>query len=743
MEMVYLGLFERIFNEVLDRIFMPIFDFVISIMNVGFSFIFNDVLAGVLLPVLEIAFEKYIIAYQFVFGTGTYEFFVKPCFSILDTVESAFDLFIGTKNVLYYPNGMGQPPISDKTLLEVMMSFPTVQNAFWLITASGIAIALLLSIYGVARSALDLDFENKKPVSHVMSQLFKTIVAAFLVPFMVLFMVRLAKEIVVVLDRTITVGNSDIGATDNSSMGSALFVMCTANAAWDNSLNRSTRRIQTTGHGIKLEVYDEINENFDIMGKPRNLFYANDKQYNYRNSLMVWRYFNPGKFDYFGFYTGIFVLVIMVICLLTLIKRLLELLILYMISPYFVAMMPLDDGEKFKEWFSMFMGKLFTGYGSLVALKVYLMLMPVFMRGGIQIPNSSVTTSDILYYVFAIGGAWSVYKSSSLLTNLINTSAGRSEEQSMAAGAGAVAAVTVRPVKSVATGIKDKLEHKIVDESVNKAKKEIKTALRKTAYDSTSKKIYQSGYDRKTSKIEKQQKKAEKKAAADKIAARKKEESARKKEEAGKKNETAKKNGTKPNDSSKPGMGKSDSSASSVETKGNKTNIPPKVQGVQGAGGGSAGTGSGSGESEDKIDIRSKIQGAAGDNDSGESGNKIDIPTMSEEYGSNYDYDSGSASAGGSGSGVDSESGAEYGSEAGSQYSGSSIDSYESGSASSSGSGPKSSQTTASSGSSGSSGSSAAPGASQSKVSDPVADLKEKLSDQRVKGQENNRGDKK
>lgn len=728
MEMVYLGLFEQIFNQVLDRIFMPVFDFIISIMNVGFSFIFNDILAGVLLPVLEIAFEKYIIAYQFVFGTVTYEIFIKPCFSILDTVESAFDLFIGTKNVLYYPNGTAGAVVSDKTLLEVLLTFPTVQNAFWLITVSGIAIALLLSIYGVARSALDLDFENKKPVSHVMSQLFKSIVAAFLVPFMVLFMVNLAKEIVVVLDRTIAVGNSDIEATDGSSMGSALFVMCTANAAWDNDLNRSTRRIQTTGNGIKLEVYDEVNEDFDIMASPRNLFYANNEHYNYRNSLMVWRYFNPGKFDYFGFYTGIFVLVIMVICLITLIKRLLELLILYMVSPYFVAMMPIDDGEKFKEWFRMFLGKLFTGYGSLVALKVYLMLMPVFMRGGIRIPNSSVSTSDILYYVFAIGGAWSVYKSSSLLTNLINTSAGRSEEQGMAAGAGALAAVTVRPVMNTATRIKSRLESKVVDESVEKAKKEIKTSFNKSAYDSTSKKIYQSSYDRKKSKIEKQQRKLEEKRAADKLAARKKEESARKKEEAGKKNEMAKKNeaaeknetakkienaklnGTAAADSSKPGIGKS---GSSVGTKDNKTNIPPKVQGVLGAEGG--GIGGGLEEVGDKIDIRSKLQGAAGDDDRGENGNRADIPTMSDEYGLDYanDSDSGSSSAsdGVSGSGEESRS--------------------------------ESSQTAADSRSSGSSGSSAASNAAKSRVSYPAADLKEKLSDQRIKGQENNRGDKK
>lgn len=636
MEMVYLGLFERIFNQVLDRIFMPVFDFVISILNVGFAFIFNDVLAGVLLPVLEIAFEKYIIAYQFVFGTFTYEIFVKPCFSILDTVERAFDLFIGIENVIYYPNGtVGQDvlKVTDKTLLEVFFNFPTVQNAFWLITASGIGIALLLSIYGVARSALDLDFENKKPVSHVMTQLFKSIVAAFLVPFMVLLMVNLAQVVVRTLDTTVNVGNSNITENDNSSMGSALFVMCTANAAWDNEQNRSTRRIKTTGNGIKLEVYDEINENFDLMDFPRNLFYANNEHYNYRNSVMVWKYFNPGKFDYFGFYTGIFVLVIMVICLITLIKRLFELVILYMVSPYFVAMMPLDDGEKFREWFSMFLGKLFTGYGSLVALKVYLMLMPVFMRGGIRLPNSSVSTSDILYYVFAIGGAWSVYKSSSLLTNMINASAGRSEEQSMAASAGAMAMLTVRPVQNMASKIQNKMENKFINEPVSKLNSSLKESLSKGGSGSggsSSKKPLQPASGRNG-------KKPEKKHSMDRLNWEIYEKRIEKKGKAFLKKEAAKK--------------KADARKKAAEEKKSEA-------------------------------AKKKAE---------KTGNKIDIPPMADGYGSGYGGGSESASAG----------------------------------------------------SAGSKGSSAASGTTQSRVSDPASRLKEKLSDQRIKGQEDNRGDKK
>lgn len=642
MEMVYLGLFDQIFNQVLDRILMPVFNFVISILNVSLAFIFNDLLGSFLIPILEIAFDKYILACGFLFGTTSYEILVKPCFSILDTVERAFDVFIGLDNVIYYPNGTAGMAVTDKTLLETLFSFPTVQNAFWLIALSGIGIALLLSIYGVARSALDLDFENKKPVSHVMSQLFKAVVGTFLIPFMIFMVINLANVMLKTLDTTINVGNSQSEAMENSTLGSSLFVMCTSNAAWDGTKNRSKRVIQGTGHGIKLEVYDEINPDFDLMEDPRDKFLANDKLYNYRNSLMVWKYFNPGKFDYLGLYTGIFVMVILLICMISLIKRLLELLILYMVSPYFVAIMPLDDGEKFKQWFSMFLGKLFTGYGSLVALKVYLMLMPVFMRGGIELPNSSVTAGDILYYVFAIGGAWTVYKSSSLLTSLINVSAGRSEEQSMAAGAGALAAVSIRPVQNVSARIRGKMESKFVDEPLSKLKGETKRGVQnwmsKSGSGQVSQKSLQSGYNGETKK---------------------------------------------PGDKNT-----SYSSRRGVYSKLTMWRFKRKLK-----------------RADELRKKEAEKTDGTGETGTGGTGNKTDIPPISQGYGSGYDADratgdtSGSASASEAGDGTGAEIGSVSG--GGLRYK------------------------------------------AKSRVSDPAADLKEKLADRRIKGSENNRGDKK
>ena len=108
----------------------------------------------------------------------------------------------------------------------------------------------------------------------------------------------------------------------------------------------------------------------------------------------------------------------MLMCLFTFIRRLFEILLLYMVSPYFVAMMPLDDGEKFKQWFGLFMGKLFTGYGSVVVMKVYLLVLPLFMRGGIQFSDMGRESTFLMYGLVALGGACLLYTSGTCGTSI-------------------------------------------------------------------------------------------------------------------------------------------------------------------------------------------------------------------------------------------------------------------------------------------------------------------------------------
>lgn len=455
MEMCYLGIFEWVFNQVMDHIFTPVFDFIASIISAGLGFIFEYILGPVVLPILQVAFDWVWTAIQFIYGVIYYTE-LKFIFSVADYIEKAFDIFIGLEPVTYSPNGYGKGGAVTKSLLEVLFQMDTIRRAFWLITFSGVCIALLLSIYAVARSAFDMDFENKRPVSHVLAQTMKAVVGAFLIPFMALCMIQLSAAILTTLDRAVSYDNTG----QRSTIGSTLFVLSSVNAAWDSDLNMSHTSFQTNDDGFGFEYVDEPNEKFDLLKFPRNEFYENDTYNNYKNTLKVATYFNFAKFDLLYAFVGIILIVILLMCLLTFIKRLFEILLLYLISPYFVALMPLDDGEKFKQWFGMFMGKLFTGYGSVVVIKIYLLMVPLFMRGNIEYTNMGRESTFMLYVMFLLGGAWAVYKSGSLLTSLVNEAAGRQEQESMR-GAMGMMMMAASPVMNRVQGLMGGITNKM------------------------------------------------------------------------------------------------------------------------------------------------------------------------------------------------------------------------------------------------------------------------------------------
>lgn len=424
MEIVYLGFFERVFNFILNKIFQPVFKFLASLLNTIFSWIFEKILAPILMPILQKVFIWALDLVMKLFGKLLYTL-LAGLGNIIDVMEEAFDVFIGLKNVQYTGAGAG---ISQGTLLEVLMSQKSIATVFWAIAISGLGIALLLSIYATAKSSMDLDFENKRPVSRVMTSLFKCVVWLFSVPFLVAVVLQLSVVVLASADMAINYASS--GTTANApSLGRILFLVTSLDAVnVENDENGKAYNISTAeGRGAE----DQIGTDQDPY---RAKFYykktENGILYDYTNVDLVGETFDYTRFDYIiGFVVAVFLLVILAMCLVIFIQRIFELILLYLISPYFVAMMPIDDGEKFGQWREMFLAKAFTGFGAAIGMRLYLMLCPIIMTNQIQFdPSASVEVSYLMKLFFLIGGAWAIYKSSSMVTSLLNAQAGSSEQ---------------------------------------------------------------------------------------------------------------------------------------------------------------------------------------------------------------------------------------------------------------------------------------------------------------------------
>ena len=220
MHIAYLGLFQKIFNWVLDKIFAPVFDWLTDLISEVFTWVFDEILSPILLPILEAVMEFAIDLFMKIFGLRFYMIF-SGLLQLIDYIEEAFNVFIGLTDVTYTQVG------GDTTtgpLLDVLLGQETVSRVFWLLTCGGLAIALGLTIYATAKSAFDLDFENKRPVSKVLTAMMKTFIQFFSVPFFVYFMLRLATTILTVISSQLTGGQA-------TSLGRVLFVVASLDAA--------------------------------------------------------------------------------------------------------------------------------------------------------------------------------------------------------------------------------------------------------------------------------------------------------------------------------------------------------------------------------------------------------------------------------------------------------------------------------------------------------------------------------
>ena len=407
MSVAYMGLFATIFNWIFEKILSPIVEFVANLLSKVFEWIFNTILMPILTIVFKTVFPWIIETLKTLFAgvlVGALGYICK----IIGYLEKCFKVFAGTS------------PVTDTvtkqqdTLLNVMLCQSSVQKAFYLICAVAFGMAMIFAVIAVAKSTLDFDFENKRPVGAVMRALLKTVLRFLIIPLMVLFILSLSNVMLQAISDATTAADP---ANKPGDLGRVLFTIATLDAAkcdqnvsnsgasGQNLLLSSTRKSYYTGIGnnhTDLTKLDEIDDWFEF------------KKFDFATGIVV----------------GIFLIVILAINAIVFIQRIFEVIVLFLVCPFFVSTMPLDDGEKYNKWKELFIGKIFSGYGAVLAMNLYLMLVPTIMDNSISYGSDiSNEASYLIKLIFLVGGAWAVTKIGPMITTIISFQAGQSEQQ--------------------------------------------------------------------------------------------------------------------------------------------------------------------------------------------------------------------------------------------------------------------------------------------------------------------------
>jgi len=154
----------------------------------------------------------------------------------------------------------------------------------------------------------------------------------------------------------------------------------------------------------------------------RKGYVSGEKDYN--NLTQVRKDFDIWKIDYLvGYITCIVFVIIMTICIFTFIVRMFNLMLLYITAPLFVSSMPLDEGNKWQNWTQAFVIQLFSGFGMIIAMRLYLIIIPIMISGDLVFFAGSGLGMAILnrmaQLLMVLGGAWAVLQAGSVITGIL------------------------------------------------------------------------------------------------------------------------------------------------------------------------------------------------------------------------------------------------------------------------------------------------------------------------------------
>ena len=154
----------------------------------------------------------------------------------------------------------------------------------------------------------------------------------------------------------------------------------------------------------------------------RKGYISGEKSYN--DLGQVRKDFDIWDMDYLvGYIASIVFIIVMAICIFTFIVRLFNLLLLYITAPLFVASMPMDDGSKWQSWTQAFIIQLFSGFGIIIAMRLYLIIIPVILSSDLVFFAGSGADSAMLnrmaQLLMVLGGAWAVLQSGSVIIGIL------------------------------------------------------------------------------------------------------------------------------------------------------------------------------------------------------------------------------------------------------------------------------------------------------------------------------------
>ena len=154
----------------------------------------------------------------------------------------------------------------------------------------------------------------------------------------------------------------------------------------------------------------------------------------YLDTDMVSTAIELSDFDFiFSWISGIALLFTLAGALIQFVDRAISIGVLFIVSPFSIASSVLDDGGRFKLWREQVLLKFISGYGIILYLNIYCLLISLIAPADVVFFEGSFI-NNLFKLLIIIGGGFAMQKASALLGNLVSAGAGSREMMDNALG---------------------------------------------------------------------------------------------------------------------------------------------------------------------------------------------------------------------------------------------------------------------------------------------------------------------
>lgn len=246
-------------------------------------------------------------------------------------LEQAFDAFAGTQPV-YVSDSAGHV-VGQMDFMTAVFTGSQVQNAYWYLMIAAVFLCFFFTILAVIKNMGEALSEMKRPVTAVIRQAFQAVLTFVMIPTACIVVIKLGAAITKIIT---TIG----GEQGDQRLCDIAFVL----SVGDNFKSDAARKICSSGR---------------MFSKLTSRTYYDWRSVNY----------------FYAYMLAIFMIVVMITIVMQTVMRAIMLAVLFLASPWFVAMIPLDGGEKFKSWSRIFVGFSFATFGPILVIRVFTVLL--------------------------------------------------------------------------------------------------------------------------------------------------------------------------------------------------------------------------------------------------------------------------------------------------------------------------------------------------------------------------------